>query len=71
MYAIIAALLSFAICYYAFLQLHGFWAIVLKSTVFTGLYGGAIIYFDLSPDVLPVWDSVIKKAGFGRNKNRD
>ncbi|MEO8412729.1 MAG: lipopolysaccharide biosynthesis protein [Ginsengibacter sp.] len=61
-YSIIIALICFAICYYAFMNLHGFFAMVLKSGVFIALYVGSIIYFDLSPDVLPVWDSIIKRG---------
>lgn len=60
-YSIILALLCFFICHYTFFNLHGFFAMLLKSIVFIALYGGAIIYFDLSPDVLPVWYSIKKR----------
>ena len=63
LYSIILAFTCFAICYYTFHNLHGFFPMVLKSTVFISLYGGAILYFDLSPDVLPVWDNIKKRAG--------
>jgi O-antigen/teichoic acid export membrane protein len=62
-YAIILAFLSYAICYYSFSQLHGFWGMTIKSIVFIVLYGGSVIYFKLSPDVLPVWTNVKKRAG--------
>ncbi len=62
LYAILLAFTDFAICYYAFHNLHGFFAMVLKSSLFIALYAGAIIYFDLSPDVLPVWDNIKKRA---------
>jgi len=61
-YAIILAFASYAICYYSFLNIHGFWAMVLKSVVFITLYGGSVIYFDLSPDVSPVWKVVKKRT---------
>ncbi|HVZ96702.1 MAG TPA: polysaccharide biosynthesis C-terminal domain-containing protein [Chitinophagaceae bacterium] len=61
-YAIIIAVLSYFICYYSFHALHGFWAMVLKSSVFIALYAGAVIYFDLSPDVLPVIDTIKKRS---------
>ena len=63
LYSIILAFTCFAICYFTFHNLHGFFSMVLKSTVFISLYGGAILYFDLSPDVLPVWDNIKKRAG--------
>ena len=57
-YAILLAFASYFICYFVFISLHGFVAIVLRSAVFTALYGGSIIYFDLTPDVLSVWLNV-------------
>jgi len=64
LYSVILAVICFVICYYPLHSLHGFVAILLKSSVFLALYGVAIIYFDLSPDVLPVWNSLT-----GRIKN--
>jgi O-antigen/teichoic acid export membrane protein len=61
-YAIVLAFASYAICYYTFIPFHGIFGILLKTTVFTALFGGAIIYFDLSPDVLPVWDTIKDRA---------
>ncbi len=57
-YSIVLAFAGYLICYYTFQSFHGFLGIALKTCVFAALYGGAIIYFDLSPDVLPVWDTV-------------
>lgn len=62
LYAIIIAVICYYACYYSFMPLHGFFAILLKSTVFIALYGGAIVYFDLSPDVLPVWQTIQKRV---------
>ena len=62
-YSIIVAIACFGLCYYAFQNLHGFFAIILKSIVFIAMYGAAIIYFNLSPDLLPVWDSIKKRTG--------
>ncbi len=61
-YAIIIAIISYFICYFSFHMLYGFWAMVLKSAVFIALYAGAVIYFDLSPDVLPVIDTIRKRS---------
>ena len=61
-YAIMLAFASYTICYYSFLQMHAFWGMVLKSLVFITLYGGSVIYFDLSPDVSPVWKVVKKRT---------
>jgi O-antigen/teichoic acid export membrane protein len=64
-YAVLLALVGYGICYYLFSELHGFWAMVLKSIVFIALYGGSVIYFNLSPDVLPVWKNVRRRTGIG------
>jgi O-antigen/teichoic acid export membrane protein len=65
-YAILLAITCYFICYYAFISLHGFLGIMTKTIVFTALYGGSIIYFDLSPDVLPVWETLSKKVRLKR-----
>lgn len=62
-YAIVLAFTSYAICYYSFLNMHSLGGMFLKALTFLFLYGGSVIYFDLSPDVLPVWKSITKKAG--------
>jgi O-antigen/teichoic acid export membrane protein len=66
-YAVILAFICYGICYYSFISLHGFSGIMVKTGVFTALYGGAIIYFDLSPDVLPVIENITKRTGIKRN----
>ena len=67
-YAIVLAFIAYTICYYSFLSLHNFLGIVIKSSVFLALYGGTVIYFKLSPDVLPVWETIQTKTGI-KKKN--
>lgn len=67
-YAVVLAFVCYGICYYTFMNFHGFLGILLKSSVFTALYGGAVIYFDLSPDVLPVLGTITKRSGINRKK---
>lgn len=66
LYAVIIAFICYGICYFIFQNFHGFSGIILKGSVFTALYGGAIVYFNLSPDVLPVFETIKKRAGFGK-----
>lgn len=61
-YAILLAFASYAICYFSFISMHGFVAVVFRSLVFTALYAGSIIYFDLTPDILSVWVNVKSKV---------
>jgi hypothetical protein len=66
-YAIILAFAAYSICYYSFANIHGFTGIVIRSMVFLFLYGGSVIYFNLSPDVLPVWKSIQIRTGIKKN----
>lgn len=68
-YAILLAFVCYAICYYTFLQVHGFLGIIIRSIVFITLYGGCVLYFDLTPDVLPVWRSIQKRTGIKKRKS--
>ena len=61
-YTVLIALGSYFICYFVFSNVHGFGGIVLKSVVYTALFGGAVIYFNLSPDVQPVWSTIRKRT---------
>lgn len=65
-YAIVLAFIVYTGCYYAFLSLHTFAGIVIKSLTFLAVYGGSVIYLDLSPDVLPVWKTIQTKTGMKR-----
>ena len=67
-YIILVAAACYAICHFAFLQIHGFWGLVIRSLVFLILYGGATIYFRLSPDIVPVLSSIRKRLGIVKNK---
>ncbi|MEO8823582.1 MAG: oligosaccharide flippase family protein [Ginsengibacter sp.] len=66
-YAILLAFASYLICYFSFNSMHGFVAMVLRSIVFTVLYAGSIIYFDLTPDILSVWVNVKNRVHKKKN----
>jgi len=66
-YACLLAFISYTICFFAFRTMHGFVAIMLRTLLFTALYGGSILYFDLSPDVLSIWVNV-KERTYKRKK---
>ena len=57
-YTILVAAVCYVACYFTFLQVHGFWGLILRSIVFITLYGTATIYFRLSPDTIPVINSI-------------
>ncbi|MEO6135699.1 MAG: oligosaccharide flippase family protein, partial [Ginsengibacter sp.] len=67
-YTVTAALVSYAICFYVFRSVHGFLGILAKSTLFAVLFGGTILYFDLSPDILPVIKTIKNKSRFWKKR---
>jgi O-antigen/teichoic acid export membrane protein len=67
LYTVLMAGLSFIICFYAFRDVHGLGGLVLRSLLFMILYGGAVIYFKLTPDLEPVIGTVRKRLGI-KNK---
>lgn len=60
-YTVLLATACYGICYFSFAGMHGFSGLVLRSLVFIILYGGTITWFRLSPDILPVIESIKKR----------
>lgn len=60
-YAVMLALASYLICFYLFQSFEGFTGIILRSLVFMILFGGTVVYFNLTPDVIPVWNTIRKR----------
>lgn len=57
-YVVIAAAATYGICYVAFRHIHGLGGLFLRSLLFVLLYGGVVVGFRLSPDIMPVWVSI-------------
>jgi len=54
-YVVLWAFFIYGLCYFSFINMHGIIAMILRSVVFIALYVAAIVYFDLTPDILSVW----------------
>lgn len=67
-YAILVAAGCYFICYFSFQSLTGFPAILVKCSVFSALFIGAIVYLNLSPDVVPLFKSLTNKVRISRKK---
>jgi len=63
LYTLVTGLIIYFICHFLFNDRHGFLWIVLRSAVFMSLYLFTVIGFSLSPDVIPVWNTVKKRLG--------
>ncbi|HMF72492.1 MAG TPA: polysaccharide biosynthesis C-terminal domain-containing protein [Flavitalea sp.] len=62
---LLLGLTVYAVCHYLFHDKIGFGWIVLRSSVFVALYLSGVLLMKLSPDILPVWNTLKKKTGFG------
>lgn len=60
-YTVLLAAVCYVVCYFAFINMHGFTGLILRSTIFILLYGGSLIYFRLSPDIIPVIETIKKR----------
>jgi O-antigen/teichoic acid export membrane protein len=57
-YSMLLGAVCFIICYFLFNAYQGIGFIFLRSSVFVLLFVTGVLFLNLSPDVLPVWESV-------------
>lgn len=62
-YATLLAVACFLASYFLFKNLHGIAGLFARSIFFCLVYAAAIIHFRLSPDILPVWETIKKRIG--------
>ena len=62
-YTIIIALAGYLVCRHLFPHQGLIW-IFLRSAVFIAIYLGGIIYFRLSPDLMPLYENLKNRLGF-------
>lgn len=67
-YTILLSLCCFYICYFLFDNFHGFPGMVIRSICFIALYAAGIVILKLSVDVLPVWNTLLKKTGIKKGE---
>jgi O-antigen/teichoic acid export membrane protein len=61
LYALLLGAACFVICFFLFNNFQGFGWIVLRSAVFSLLFAAGVLYLKLSPDVLPVLETIKKR----------
>lgn len=71
LYAIGLAVVSYVICFFAFENLHGFSGITLRSLLFIALFGGSVLYFNLTPDAIPVLETMWKRVKKNKKGQHD
>jgi O-antigen/teichoic acid export membrane protein len=62
-YALVLGAVCYMICFLLFNSYQGIGWIFLRSGLFTLLFAAGVLFFKLSPDVLPVWQTVKKRLG--------
>lgn len=65
-YTVLLAAAVYFICYWLFNEKTGFGWIVLRSTIFMIMYATGMFMLKLTPDALPVLQTLKKKLGFQR-----
>lgn len=61
LYSILISGLLFLVCYYLFDDKHGFIWILVRSILFSGLLILLTLLLKLSPDIIPVWETMKKR----------
>jgi O-antigen/teichoic acid export membrane protein len=62
-YTILLGIASFYSTHFLFNNQQGFIWLVVRSLCFIGLYGSGTLLLKLSPDIMPVWQTILKKIG--------
>lgn len=63
LYTILLGMASFFCCYFLLDKHQGFVWIVIRSALFCLLYISGILLLKLSPDIQPVWQTILKRVG--------
>ncbi len=58
---LLLAIFAYCLSYLLFNSIHGFFAMTARSLFFIIIYGSGTLVLKLSPDVIPVWNSLKKK----------
>jgi len=64
LYTLLLAGFCFGVCYFLFQNIHGLAGLFSRSIAFCILYGTGAVYLRLSPDIIPVWNSIKRRIGF-------
>jgi len=63
LYTILLAASCFGVCYLLFQNIHGLPGLFLRSIIFSILYGTGSVYLKLSPDIIPIWNTIKRRIG--------
>ena len=64
---IVVAIVAYFVSYWSFNTQTGFIWMVLRSSLFLAIFIPATLLLKLSPDIIPVWNTILKKVGIRNN----
>ncbi len=67
-YTLILGLAAFYCCYFLFNNMHGFMGMTTRSTLFLLLFIAGTFLLKLSPDIIPVWQTLQKRLGIKKGE---
>jgi hypothetical protein len=67
LYTVLLAGTCYAICYFTFINIHGFPGLVLRSIAFILLFAAGGTYMKLSPDMQPVIATIKRRMGLKKD----
>ncbi|WP_205513401.1 lipopolysaccharide biosynthesis protein [Longitalea arenae] len=68
LYTVLLGAAAYLPCYWLFHNSQGIGYIILRSALFVLLFGTGVLYLQLSPDVLPVLETIKKRLGIKSRK---
>jgi O-antigen/teichoic acid export membrane protein len=69
-FTLLLAMMGYFLSHILFNHIHGFLAMALRSLCFLIVYAGGTLLFKLSPDVIPVWNTLKKKLAIPYLRSR-
>ncbi|HEY6504663.1 MAG TPA: oligosaccharide flippase family protein [Chitinophagaceae bacterium] len=67
-YTVLLASACYAACYFLFRDMQGLAGLVLRSLAFMILYGAGVLRLRLSPDIIPVAQTIRKRMGWKKDQ---
>ncbi|TCJ12559.1 lipopolysaccharide biosynthesis protein [Flaviaesturariibacter flavus] len=65
LYTLLLAAACYLLAYFAGRDHTGFWWLVLRTTIFSVTFATGVLALKLSPDIMPVWETIKKRLGLG------
>ena len=63
LWALLLALFAYFVSYLLFNGIHGWGGLILRSFSFSSIFLAGVIYYQLTPDIKPVLESIQKRFG--------